>query len=82
MTINSFRAYFRIGDPSLDVQNCVLNIVDKGDMNDDGQLTVADVPALVNLILSGSTAPIADINGDGHVTLADVTALVNIVSGK
>ena len=82
MTLGSCRAYFHITDPTLNVQNYVLNFVEKGDMNGDGQLTVTDVPALVNLILNGSTDPVADVNGDGHVTLADVTALVNIVSGK
>ena len=56
-----------------------------GDVNGDGSITIADVTALVNIIL-GKNLPanqsVADINGDGSVTIADVTALVNIILGK
>ncbi|MBR1788424.1 MAG: endonuclease [Bacteroidaceae bacterium] len=57
----------------------------KGDVNEDGQVTIADVTALVNIVLGKSTdfnAAIADVNEDGQVTIADVTALVNTVLGK
>ena len=58
----------------------------KGDVNGDGTITIADVTALVNIILGkGNTEykqAIADVNGDGSITIADVTALVNIILGK
>lgn len=55
----------------------------KGDVNGDKQVTIADVTALVNIILGkDSQKAIADVNGDGSVTIADVTALVNIILGK
>ena len=55
-----------------------------GDVNLDGSVTIADVTALVNIILGSSTdtSGVADVNGDGSVTIADVTALVNIILGK
>ena len=55
-----------------------------GDINIDGSITIADVTALVNIILGKETGGYgeADINGDGSVTIADVTALVNIILGK
>jgi len=55
-----------------------------GDVNIDGEVTIADVTALVNIILGTSTDEfgVADINGDGAVTIADVTALVNIILGQ
>ncbi len=55
-----------------------------GDVNLDGSVTIADVTALVNIILGkgSSEQGIADINSDGSVTIADVTALVNIILGK
>ena len=56
-----------------------------GDVNDDGSVTIADVTALVNIILGKATVPasgVADVNKDGSVTIADVTALVNIILGK
>ncbi len=63
----------------------------KGDVNKDGSRTIADVTALVNIILGKATPEAnpeydfdaADVNGDGGVpTIADVTALVNIILGK
>ena len=58
-----------------------------GDVNDDGAITIADVTALVNIILGKDTAgqynhEAADVNRDGSITIADVTALVNIILGK
>ena len=60
-----------------------------GDVNGDGSVTIADVTALVNIILGNSANPteegeenVADVNQDGSVTIADVTALVNIILGN
>ena len=55
-----------------------------GDVNLDGSVTIADVTALVNIILGKASEShgVADINDDGSVTIADVTALVNIILGK
>ena len=60
-----------------------------GDVNGDGSVSVADVTALVNIILgkdsgnaSASQPQVADVNGDGSVSVADVTALVNIILGR
>ncbi len=58
----------------------------KGDVNGDGKVTIADVTALVNILLGKDTAgynlETADVNSDGGRTIADVTALVNILLGK
>ena len=62
-----------------------------GDVNRDGYITIADVTALVNIILGKATLEndadkydfdAADVNQDSNVTIADVTALVNIILGK
>jgi hypothetical protein len=56
-----------------------------GDVNKDGSITIADVTALVNIILGKTTDYdewLADVNGDKSVTIADVTALVNMILGK
>ena len=54
-----------------------------GDVNKDGIVTIADVTALVNIILGRGFDPEnADVNADGAITIADVTALVNILLGK
>jgi len=57
----------------------------KGDVNEDGEVTIADVTALVNYLLGkNDTADkeVCDVNSDGEVTIADVTALVNIILNK
>lgn len=59
-----------------------------GDINDDGQQSIADITALVNRLLGKQEQsnklfiPSADVNGDSSTTIADVTALVNILLGK
>ena len=59
-----------------------------GDVNRDGDVTIADVTALVNIILGKATEAdnydmkAANVNGDENITIADVTALVNIILGK
>ncbi len=64
-------------------------VVNNFDVNQDGSVTIADVTALVNIVLGkDDTEPYqydhsaADVNGDGNVTIADVTALVNKVLGE
>ncbi|MBR0433555.1 MAG: Ig-like domain-containing protein [Bacteroidaceae bacterium] len=55
----------------------------EGDVNNDGKVTIADVTALVNIILGhpgeGVNTDAADVNGDDKTTIADVTALVNLI---
>ena len=49
-----------------------------GDVNGDNAVTIADVTALIDLLLGGGTPPIAaDVNGDNAVTIADVTVLID-----
>ena len=50
-----------------------------GDVNDDGEVNIADVNALIDLILSGGTTPLADVNCDGEVNIADVNAVIDII---
>ena len=62
-----------------------------GDVNRDGSISIADVTALVNIILGKATYPedndkydfaAANVNSDNAITISDVTALVNIILGK
>ena len=51
-----------------------------GDVNRDGSVTIADVTALIDYLLSGEgdvTNDIADMNGDENISIADVTALID-----
>ena len=57
-----------------------------GDVNNDGAVTIADVTALVNVLLGkGSSSynlDAADVNENGTRSIADVTELVNILLKK
>lgn len=59
------------------------------DINKDGVTTVADITALVEILLGkdnvepyGYDHDAADVNGDERITVADVTALLNLVLQK
>jgi len=52
----------------------------QGDMNNDGNLDVLDIVALVNMILSEEgNNPLGDMNGDGAYDILDVVILANII---
>ena len=50
-----------------------------GDVNGDGEVNIADVNALIDMILSGNTLPEGDVNGDIEVNIADVNALIDLI---
>ena len=55
-----------------------------GDVDDDGDVTIADVTTLIDYILTGET-PInmanADVDEDGEISIADVTSLIDLILG-
>lgn len=50
-----------------------------GDVNHDKEVSIADVNALLIMILSGDTSQDSDVNGDGEVNIADINAVINII---
>ena len=52
----------------------------RGDVDGDGNVNIADVTALIDILLNGYIAPeAADVDGDGNVNIADVTGLIDIL---
>ncbi len=53
----------------------------RGDVNNDREITVADVTSLIDIILGGyadaDTQWRSDVNCDNEITLADINALIN-----
>ena len=53
-----------------------------GDVNGDGQVTIADANVIISIILNGTdsvdeaTLAAADVNGDGQVTIADANVVI------
>lgn len=54
-----------------------------GDVNGDGKLSITDVAALINYLLSNDASQIViencDVNGDTRITISDVTTLIDIL---
>lgn len=55
----------------------------KGDVNEDGEVNIADVAALIDMLI-GKSAPsvTADVYEDGEINKADLDNLVNLIFGK
>ena len=58
----------------------------RGDVNGDNEVSISDVTALINYLLShdatGVNVAAADCNQDNEVTISDVTALINYLLSK
>ena len=55
----------------------------EGDVNHDGEVNIADINTLIDIVLAGSTDnPDADVNHDGEVNIADINTLIDIVLSK
>ena len=57
-----------------------------GDVNNDGEVNIADMNAVIDLILGGTaddaTLSRADVNMDGEITIADFNSVADIVLNK
>ena len=51
----------------------------EGDVNGDGEVNVADVNVVIDMILSGAPANDGDVNHDGEVNIADVNTLIGMI---
>ena len=55
-------------------------VVVRGDVNGDEGVNISDVTALIDILLTGTEAPVAaDCNQDGDVNISDVTALIDFL---
>ena len=48
-------------------------------MNGDGEVNIADVNAIIDVILNDIDNGAADVNRDGEVNIADVNAVIDII---
>ena len=58
-------------------------VVMLGDVNMDGEVTIADVTTLIDYLLGGNVTPFdldaADVNQDESISIGDVTALIDML---
>ena len=50
-----------------------------GDVNGDREVNIADVNAVIDVILSNGSNAAADVNNDGEISVADVNVLIDII---
>ena len=50
-----------------------------GDVNGDREVNIADVNAVIDIILNGSENSSGDVNGDGEINIADINAVIDII---
>jgi surface protein len=50
-----------------------------GDVNGDLEVNIADVNAVIDIILNGSENPSGDVNRDGEINIADINAVIDII---
>jgi hypothetical protein len=62
-----------------DIRSFVYHEAVTGDVNGDTEVNIADVNAVIDMILSGNMTPAGDVNGDGEVNIADVNAIIDII---
>ena len=53
-----------------------------GDVNGDREVNIADVNAVIDVILSNGSNAAADVNSDGEISVADVNVLIDIILGS
>ena len=68
------------------IDNCAAMIQQKGDVNGDGDVDIADAVCIVNYVVGKPNTTFieaaADANGDGDIDIADAVHIVNYVVGK
>ena len=57
------------------------NAAVKGDVNNDSEVNIADVNAVIEMILTANPGTAGDVNGDNEVNIADVNAIIDIILG-
>lgn len=62
----------------IELDNTIILI---GDVNNDGEINIADINAIINVILCDIGNQWADVNNDGEVNIADVNMVIGIILG-
>ena len=50
-----------------------------GDVNGDGEISIADVNVIIQAILTDVFLPAADVNHDNEITVADINTVIRII---
>ena len=65
---------------------CEVNAGMKFDVNGDGEINIADINVITDIILGGTVDELtrrrADVNGDGEINIADINAVTDAILSK
>ena len=53
-----------------------------GDVNEDGNVDISDIVAVINQIAGTATYRYADVNEDNNVDISDIVAIINVIAGQ
>ena len=56
--------------------------ISKCDVNEDGEVDISDIVAIVNQIAGKAFYRYADVNEDESVDISDIVAVINIIATK
>ena len=65
--------------PVISFVYCANAELEVGDVNGDGEINIADINAVIDMILGGTISPSGDVNGDSEVNIADVNTLIDLI---
>ena len=51
----------------------------RGDVNNDGEITISDVNMVIDIILSDSADLAGDVNEDGEINIIDINTVIDII---
>lgn len=63
-------------------ENVVISSIQKGDVNTDGNIDIADAVSVLNAMAGEEVAGNPDVNGDNTVDIADFITVLNIMAGE
>ena len=55
------------------------NAAVKGDVDDNGEVNIADVNVIIDLILTGRYSDRADVDDNGELNIADINELISYI---
>lgn len=59
---------------------CIVRVFTNScDVNCDGEINIADVNAIIDMILSGSSEISGDVNTDGEINIADINTIIDAI---
>ena len=50
-----------------------------GDVNGDGEVTIADINSIIDTMLTGNTNPAADVNNDREINISDINKVIDYI---